>query len=219
MSELHGSASGAGATLRHGRLIVISAVSGAGKTTLQRQVLPRFPSIGYSISTTTRPPRVGELDGVHYFFRTREQFQKMIAEDALIEWMEVHGNFYGTPKAYVEQTLAQGKHVLLDLDVKGKVNFDHKYPDAVGIFITVPDMGILEQRLRARATDAPEVIELRLRNAREELAFAQSRGKYEHWLVNDDLTRAVADLTLLLAGILGEEPLDATDPPPGARSA
>lgn len=180
-------------------LFVISAPSGAGKTTLKDLVIREFPDMVYSISATTRKPREGEIDGVHYFFKTREEFQRMITENALVEWNEVHGNFYGTPKSFVEKTLSEGKRVLFDLDVFGKVNFDKVYPEAVGILILPPSITVLEERLRHRATDSEEVIELRLANAQKEIAFAKERGKYEYTIVNDDLEKAAGQLRKILS--------------------
>ena len=156
------------------KLFVMSAASGAGKTTLKDLVIKDFPDIKYSISATTRKPREGEIDGVHYFFKTKEEFEQMIKDDGLIEWNEVHGNYYGTPKSFVEQTLAEGNRVLFDLDVFGKVNFDKVYPDATGIFIMPPSDEELERRLRGRGTDSEEVIQLRLANAKKEIEFAKT---------------------------------------------
>ena len=136
------------------KLFVMRAASGAGKTTLKDLVIKDFPDIKYSISATTRAPREGEVDGVHYFFKTKEEFEKLIKEDGLIEWNEVHGNYYGTPKSFVEKTLAEGNRVLFDLDVFGKVNFDKVYPDATGILILPPSEEELEKRLR-RSHPAP----------------------------------------------------------------
>lgn len=181
------------------KLFVMSAASGAGKTTLKDLVIKDFPDIRYSVSATTRPPREGELEGVHYFFKTQAEFAKLIAEDGLVEWNEVHGNFYGTPKAFVEGELAKGHRVLFDLDVFGKVNFDKVYPDATGILILPPSPEELERRLRKRATDSESVIELRLANARREMEFALEHGKYEHVIVNDDLQKAAAELRKILA--------------------
>ena len=155
------------------KLFVMSAASGAGKTTLKDKVIGEFPDIVYSISATTRSPREGEVNGVHYFFKTKEEFEKLIKEDGLIEWNEVHGNYYGTPKSFVEDMLAQGKRVLFDLDVFGKVNFDKVYPDATGILILPPSEEELERRLRGRGTDSEEVIRLRLENAKKEMETLQ----------------------------------------------
>ena len=152
----------------------------------------------YSISATTRKPREGEVDGVHYFFKTKEEFEKLIKEDGLIEWNEVHGNYYGTPKFFVEDMLRQGKRVIFDLDVFGKVNFDKVYPDATGILILPPSEEELERRLRGRGTDSEEVIRLRLENAKKEMEFAKTKGKYEYTIVNDDLEKAANELRAIL---------------------
>lgn len=180
------------------KLFVMSAASGAGKTTLKDKVIGEFPDIVYSISATTRKPREGEVDGVHYFFKTKEEFEKLIKEDGLIEWNEVHGNYYGTPKFFVEEMLRQGKRVLFDLDVFGKVNFDKVYPDATGILIMPPSTEELERRLRGRGTDSEEVIQVRLANAKKEIEFAKTKGKYEYTIVNDDLEKAANELREIL---------------------
>lgn len=177
----------------------MSAASGAGKTTLKDKVIGEFPDIVYSISATTRSPREGEVNGVHYFFKTKEEFEKLIKENGLIEWNEVHGNYYGTPKSFVEDMLRQGKRVLFDLDVFGKVNFDKVYPDATGILILPPSEEELERRLRGRGTDSEEVIRLRLENAKKEMEFAKTKGKYEYTIVNDDLERAANELRAILS--------------------
>ncbi|MCF0216650.1 MAG: guanylate kinase [Fibrobacteraceae bacterium] len=184
------------------KLFVMSSASGAGKSTLQKMVLPDFPDIKYSISATTRAPREGEVDGVHYFFKTKEEFEKMIAEDALVEYNYVHGNYYGTPKSFVEKTLAQGKRVLFDLDVFGKTNFDKVYPEATGILILPPSGEELERRLRGRGTDSEEVIQLRLKNAVAEMDYAKTKGKYEYTIVNDNVERAADELRKILKGQL-----------------
>ena len=180
------------------KLFVMSAASGAGKTTLKDKVIGEFPDIVYSISATTRKPREGEVDGVHYFFKTKEEFEKLIKEDGLIEWNEVHGNYYGTPKFFVEDMLRQGKRVIFDLDVFGKVNFDKVYPDATGILILPPSEEELERRLRGRGTDSEEVIRLRLENAKKEMEFAKTKGKYEYTIINDDLEKAADELRAIL---------------------
>ena len=178
-----------------GRLFVLSAASGAGKTTLKDRVMPLFPDFRYSISATTRPPRPGEIDGVHYFFKSVAQFQLMIEQNELVEWNQVHNNYYGTPRSFIEQTLAQGKHLLLDLDVFGKINFDKVYPDAIGILILPPSLEVLETRLRSRQTDSEEVIQVRLANARKEIEFAQNQGKYQYTIYNDQLDQAAEELS------------------------
>ena len=182
------------------KLFVMSAASGAGKTTLKDKVIGEFPDIVYSISATTRAPREGEVNGVHYFFKTKEEFEQMIKDDALVEYNLVHGNYYGTPKFFVEDMLRQGKRVLFDIDVFGKVNFDKVYPDATGILILPPSEEELERRLRGRGTDSEEVIRLRLENAKKEMEFAKTKGKYEHVIVNDDLEKAANELRAILKG-------------------
>lgn len=181
------------------KLFVMSAPSGAGKTTLKDLVIKEFPDMVYSISATTRAPREGEVDGTHYFFKSRDEFKRMIENNELVEWNEVHGNFYGTPKSFVEKMLSEGKRVLFDLDVFGKVNFDKVYPEAIGILILPPSLEILEQRLRNRHTDSDEVISLRLHNARKEIEFAKQNGKYEYEIVNDNLDDAVNQLRKILS--------------------
>ena len=181
------------------KLFVMSAASGAGKTTLKDLVIKDFPDIKYSISATTRKPREGEINGVHYFFKTKEEFEQMIKDDALVEYNLVHGNYYGTPKSFVENTLAEGNRVLFDLDVFGKVNFDKVYPDATGIFILPPSDEELERRLRGRGTDSEEVIQLRLANAKKEIEFAKTKGKYEYTIINDDLQKAADELRAILS--------------------
>lgn len=180
------------------KLFVMSAASGAGKTTLKDLVIKDFPDIKYSISATTRKPREGEIDGVHYFFKTKEEFEQMIKDNALVEYNLVHGNYYGTPKSFVEKTLAEGNRVLFDLDVFGKVNFDKVYPEATGIFIMPPSDEELERRLRGRGTDSEEVIQLRLANAKKEIEFAKTKGKYEYTIINDDLQKAADELRAIL---------------------
>ena len=177
----------------------MSAASGAGKTTLKDKVIGEFPDIVYSISATTRKPREGEVDGVHSFFKTKEAFEKLIQENGLIEWNEVHGNYYGTPKFFVEDMLKQGKRVLFDLDVFGKVNFDKVYPEATGILILPPSEEELERRLRSRGTDSEESIQTRLKNAKKEMEFAKTQGKYEYTIVNDDLEKAADQLRKILS--------------------
>ena len=181
------------------KLFVMSAPSGAGKTTLKDLVIKEFPDMVYSISATTRAPREGEVDGTHYFFKSRDEFKRMIENNELVEWNEVHGNFYGTPKSFVEKMLSEGQRVLFDLDVFGKINFDKVYPEAIGILILPPSLEILEQRLRNRNTDSDEVINLRLHNARKEIEFAKQHGKYEYKIVNDNLDDAVNQLRKILS--------------------
>ena len=181
------------------KLFVFSAASGAGKTTLMNKVIPSFPNIVYSVSATTRKPRKGEVEGVHYFFKTEEEFKKMIEQNELVEWNKVHNNYYGTPKFFVEQKLKEGKDVAFDLDVFGKVNFNKVYPNSIGILILPPSLEELENRLRDRNTDSEEEIKLRMKNAKEEIDFALSKGKYQYIIYNSDLEAAAAELKTVLS--------------------
>jgi guanylate kinase len=187
-----------------GRLIVFSAPSGAGKSTLKDALMRRFPSLRYSVSATTRKPRYGEEEGVHYFFKTPEEFLDMIDRGELVEHMRVHDNFYGTPRGPILENLSRGYSVILDLDVFGKVNFDKAFPEALGILIVPPSLEELERRLVTRKTDSADTIRVRLRNAVQEMEFAKSRGKYEYTVVNDDFDRALEELTGILEKELGQ---------------
>lgn len=165
--------------------------------------MERVPRLKYSVSATTRKPRPGEIEGVHYFFRTMDQFEIMIRAGELVEYMLVHGNYYGTPKTPLDAALAEGYGIILDLDVYGKVNFDRHYPEAIGILITPPSIEELERRLVARNQDDPDTIRLRLRNAVDELEFAKQKGKYEYCVVNDDFQRSLEELTGILEKEMG----------------
>lgn len=188
---------------RPGRLIVFSAPSGAGKSSLKDALIKRFPTLRYSVSATTRKPRPGELEGVHYFFKTLEEFRAMIERQELVEYMQVHGHFYGTPRAPVLKALEAGDSVILDLDVYGKVNFDKAFPEALGILIVPPDLEELERRLVGRKSDDEETIRVRLQNATRELEFATREGKYEYTVVNDSFDHALEELTRILEKELG----------------
>jgi guanylate kinase len=185
-----------GAADRPGRLFIVSAPSGAGKSTLCQRLRRRFKRLRYSISHTTRPPRRGETDGIDYHFTTRREFESGIQEGRWAEWAEVHGNYYGTSGRFIDRCLKDGHGVLLDIDVQGTRKLLVRYPDSVTIFIQPPSMAVLEQRLKARATDSPEAIARRLRNAADEMAQA---GIYRHLVVNDDLETALAELIDILA--------------------
>jgi guanylate kinase len=176
---------------KKGTLFVISAPSGAGKTTLIRQVLKRFPQLSYSISHTTRLPRNGETHGQDYFFITEQEFQSRISQEQWIEWAQVHGNYYGTSRAFVSEELKKGKHLLLDIDVQGARQIMKFEPGVVSIFILPPSMDILRQRLENRGTDSPSVISQRMENAQWEMA---QQSAYDHVIVNDDFDQAVVDL-------------------------
>jgi guanylate kinase len=185
---------------RRGRLIVFVAPSGAGKTSVIRLVRSRHGGIAYSVSCTTRPMRPGEVDGRDYRFLDEPTFRRGIDDGRFVEWAEVHGHLYGTPREPLDEALAGGRDVFLDLDVVGSLCVKELYGDrAVTIFLSPPSVDELERRLRARATDSPEVQRLRLHNALTELTF---RDRFDYQVVNDDLERACREID----GILGFSP-------------
>jgi guanylate kinase len=180
-----------------GKIFVFSAPSGAGKTTLLDHVRATIPNLIYSISVTTRQPRPGEVNGVHYYFITEKEFKRRVQLGEFAEWQMVHTHFYGTPKAPVDTAIGKGLHVVMDIDVYGKKKFDVFYPDAIGILILPPSIDILQRRLTDRGTDSSETIALRMDNARIEMEFARSQGKYEYTVINDNLEiakRRVVDI-------------------------
>jgi guanylate kinase len=186
-----------------GKLFVFSAPSGAGKSTLKDALMKRFPMLRYSVSATTRKPRPGEQNGVHYYFKTKEEFKDMVDHNEMVEHMQVHGNYYGTPRAPILKALALGQSIILDLDVYGKAVFDQTFPESIGIFITPPSLEELERRLVARKSDDPETIRIRLENASLELEFAHRKGKYEYTVVNDNFDHALEQLTAIFEKELG----------------
>jgi guanylate kinase len=173
------------------RLFVISAPSGAGKTTLVRQVLKQFPQLSYSVSHTTRKPRKGEIDGKDYFFIDKKDFQARIDQDKWIEWAQVHGNFYGTSKGFIKENLDFGDNLLLDLDVQGAQQIMDAGLAIVSIFIMPPSIEVLQQRLEKRGTDSEQVILQRMENAAKEI---HAKSLYDYVIINDDLNRSIADL-------------------------
>lgn len=154
-----------------------------------------FPEMLYSVSCTTRPKRGNEVDGVHYHFLDRDRFTAMVESNDFLEWKEVHGNMYGSPKEPVVRALAENKSMILDIDVQGAEEVFAEVPNSVGIFITVPDMDLLEQRLRSRGTDSEDTIRIRLANAGQELKAAHM---FSYCIINDDLDRAVAELAVII---------------------
>jgi guanylate kinase len=178
------------------RLVVVSAPSGAGKTTLCEMLIRDFPNIRLSISTTTRPRRPTEKDGIHYQFVSPEGFQQKIDAGEFAEWAEVHGHSYGTSKRTIENALAAGKNVLFDIDVQGAMNLQKQYGERVLlIFILPPSIAELEQRLRNRKGDSPASIEKRLKNAYNELEWGK---KFDYQITNDHLDRAYQELKEIL---------------------
>lgn len=185
---------------RHGMPLVISAPSGAGKTTLIRRLREEFPHFAYSVSCTTRAPRDGEVDGQDYHFLSRERFETLRGQAYFAEWAEVHGNLYGTPLGPLREMLRQGRDVLFDIDVQGARQLKASLAEATFVFVLPPDMKELERRLRLRGQDAEETIARRLYNARQELREAPW---YDFLMVNDDLDAAYARLrAVYVAGTL-----------------
>ena len=181
---------------RRGLMFVISSPSGAGKGTLSRNILDTDRDMTLSISVTTRDRRPSEINGVHYHFISQQRFLSLRDGGELLEWAEVHGNYYGTPRAPVEEALASGRDVLFDIDWQGAAQLREKMSsDVVSVFILPPSMAELRSRLTRRAEDAPEVIEKRLVNARREIA---EWPNFDYVVVNDDLDAAFADLTAIL---------------------
>lgn len=172
-----------------GILVVLSGFSGAGKGTIMKSLMEKYKDeYALSISATTRSPREGEEDGVHYFFVTRNRFEEMIAQDELIEHACYVGNYYGTPKAYVEEQLSAGRSVILEIELQGALQIRQKFPDTRLLFVTAPSADILKERLTGRGTETAEVIADRLSRAYEESEYIP---QYDYLIVNDDLERAV----------------------------
>jgi guanylate kinase len=179
---------------RQGKLVVVSAPSGTGKSTLCAELRRRHSDIGVSVSHTTRPPRGAERDGVEYYFVSEEFFERMVAAGEFLEWANVFGKRYGSSRAEVERLLAAGKDVLFDIDVQGGRQIKRARPDALLIFLLPPSLAELQRRLRGRGTESEEQIRLRLRTAAEEL---RAGLQYDGHVVNDDLERAIAEVDSL----------------------
>lgn len=178
-----------------GNLIIISSPSGGGKGTLIKEILERVPNLGYSVSLTTRAPRFGEEDGRHYHFVTKEQFQKKIDEGGFLEFAEVHGNMYGTSKDQTEKITSEGRDVILEIDVQGAEAVMEKVPTAVSIFILPPSFETLRARLVARATEATNDLDVRLKNSHYEVS-RYSRFKYA--IINDEVNSAASKLAAVI---------------------
>ncbi len=181
---------------KKGFLFIVSAPSGAGKTTLCKVVRDRFPDMGYSVSHTTRKPRKGEKNGIDYHFITTGAFKKKIRQAKWAEWARVHGNYYGTSADFLNRCMDFGQDILLDIDVQGMRQIILRFPETITIFIMPPTLEILRERIETRGTDAIEVIEQRIKNAKTEM---DCRHLYRHVIVNDQLDAAIAELTALIA--------------------
>jgi guanylate kinase len=185
-------------TTGRGMLVVVSSPSGGGKGTLIRRALKTVPNLGYSVSVTTRPPRVGEEDGRDYFFVSLERFRQMIAQDNFLEWAVVHGNLYGTSHVEIERELNEGHDIILEIDVQGATSVRRLVEDAVSVFILPPSFEILRDRLVGRGSERADDLELRLKNSRSEVEHYR---EFQYLVINDDAERAAG----LLASIIYAE--------------
>ncbi len=178
-----------------GTLFVVSSPSGGGKGTIIRHVLAVVENLSYSVSYTTRAPRLGEVDGREYFFISRDIFDEMTAAGEFLEWACVHGNFYGTAKRQVAEETAAGLDIIVEVDVQGAASVRQLLMDSVSIFILPPSPEVLRQRLLARGTDSPEELEVRLRNAPEEL---KQYSAFDYVIINDEIEKAVKQLASII---------------------
>ena len=182
---------------KKGILIVVSGFSGAGKGTIMKELLMKYNNYALSVSATTRKPRPGEEEGKAYFFKTTDEFEKMIAKDELIEYARYVDNYYGTPRAYVEEQLRAGKDVILEIEIQGALKVKEKFPDTLLLFITPPTIAELRRRLVSRGTEDMEVIEGRLLRARAE---AEGMDRYDYLIINDDLSTCVEEVHRIIEG-------------------
>ncbi|MDW9744862.1 guanylate kinase [Sinorhizobium meliloti] len=181
---------------RRGLMLVISSPSGAGKSTIARNLLEADPDLSISVSVTTRSRRPSEIEGRHYFFKSTREFEALRATDSLLEWAEVHGNYYGTPRDAVEKAMGEGRDMLFDIDWQGAQQLQEKMAgDVVSIFILPPSMAELQSRLHRRAEDSEEVIATRLANSRAEIEHWR---EYDYIVVNDDLDRAFSSVRAIV---------------------
>lgn len=187
---------------KKGKIFVISSPSGGGKTTIVRRILSEFPEIIFSVSATTRPKRPDEIDGVHYFFLTEEQFIEKIKNDEFIEWERFYDYYYGTLKTFVIDNIQNGKSVLLEIDVKGALSVKKIFPDAILIFIDVPTFEELVNRLNRRKTESEADLQKRIDRAKMELSY---KDKFDYIFVNKDLEEVTSQIKSLIKEILKKE--------------
>jgi guanylate kinase len=178
-----------------GKLVVVCSPSGGGKGTLIRRALKTVPNLGYSVSFTTRSPRTGEIEGRHYFFVSVEDFNRMIERGEFLEWAVVHGNLYGTSLAQVERELETGRDIILEIDVQGAQSVRNQVSDAISIFILPPSFEVLKARLTARGSESADDLDLRLKNARDEVEHYR---EFQYVIINDDAERAAEQLAAII---------------------
>lgn len=178
-----------------GNLVVISGPSGAGKGTIVKALLDQYASIHYSVSATTRQPREGEVNGVNYWFVSREEFQRMMNQDELLEWAEVYGNFYGTPRRRVIEAIQRGHDIILEIDPQGAMKIKQNFPAAVFVYIMPPSPRELSRRIIGRGTESQEAIRQRLNSVVNELNYIH---EYDYLVINDELTEATADVAAII---------------------
>jgi guanylate kinase len=182
--------------MNRGKLVVVSGFSGAGKGTLMQALMAQHGErYALSVSATTRSPRPGEEEGISYFFVTKERFEEMIAEDAFVEYACYVGNYYGTPRAYVEEQMALGKNVILEIEIQGALKIKEKFPEAILLFVTAPDAKSLNERLTGRGTESPEVVAARMSRACEE---SEGIEHYDYLVVNDTVESATERIDRLI---------------------
>ena len=180
-----------------GILIVVSGFSGAGKGTIMKEIMRRYDNYALSISATTRKPRPGEEEGREYFFKTVEEFEKMIAKDELIEYARYVDNYYGTPRAYVEEQLEAGKDVILEIEIQGALKVKENFPQTLLLFVTPPTAGELRERLKGRGTETEDVIDFRMNRSKEE---ALGMDRYDYLLINDMVDECVEEMHQIIRG-------------------
>jgi len=181
--------------MKTGKLIVLSAPSGSGKTTIAKAILRLYPSIVFSVSATTRPIRKGETSGKDYFFLTKEEFLARVQNGELVEWEEIYGNYYGTLKSEIDGALSRGKVMLFDVDVKGALSIKGRYPEALLIFIKTPDVQTLKERLTNRQTEDDGTVQRRMERVPMELDLGE---QFDRLVINDDLQKAIAEVESII---------------------